>query len=159
MKQLAPFRFFFQENGRLRQGVLGGLIVGGILLVGLFLLFLQPWSARSTPQALAEDIQTLTVWDQYSKQVQQQLLANKRHWAAQDQIRIVHCNIDKVNEQLADGFLLFKTVNGNGKNIGDNEEEELYDITLGVEKNAWKITAILHCITDGCLNVTNFIIL
>lgn len=59
MKQLAPFRFFFQENGRLRQGVLGGLIVGGILLVGLFLLFLQPWSARSTPQALAEDIQTL----------------------------------------------------------------------------------------------------
>lgn len=123
-----------------------------------------PLLARSTVQVLTTYCNAITsgdeitVWDQYSKQVQQQLLANKRHWAARDQIRIVHCNRDKVNEQLADGFLLFKTVDGNGKNIGDNEEE-LYDITLDVEKNAWKITAILHCITDGCLNVTGFIIL
>src|SRR5262249_29896528 len=45
----------------------------------------------------------VTVWNQYSQQVQQQLRANKGRWAARDQIRIVHCTIDKVNEQLTDG--------------------------------------------------------
>jgi hypothetical protein len=55
------------------------------------------------------------------------------------------------------GFLLFKTVDGNGNKIGDNEEE-LYDMTLIVENNTWKIATILHCIADGCLNVTAFII-
>ena len=59
MKQHTPFRFFFQEKGRPRQHVLGGLIAGGILLVVLFLLFLQPWRARSTPPTLGEQVQTI----------------------------------------------------------------------------------------------------
>jgi len=122
-----------------------------------------PILARSTVQVLTtycnaiNSDDELTVWNQYSKHVQQQLLANKGHWAARYQIRIVRCSVDKVNEQLADGFLLFETVDGNGKKIGDNEAE-LYDMTLTVENNAWKITAILHCIADGCLNVTEFIV-
>ncbi len=122
-----------------------------------------PVLARSTVQVLTTYCNAInsgdkvTVWDQYSEHVQQQLRANKGHLKALDQIRIAHCNVDKVNEQLADGFLLFKTVDGNGNKIGDNEEE-LYDMTLTVENNAWKITTILHCIADGCLNVTEFIV-
>jgi len=59
MKQHVSFRFFVQEKGRLRQRVLGGLIAVGILLVVLFLLFLQPWKARSTPPTLGEQVQTI----------------------------------------------------------------------------------------------------
>ena len=49
----------FQQKGNQQQRVLGGIIAGVILLVVLSLLLWHPWTAKSTPVDLAEQVQTI----------------------------------------------------------------------------------------------------
>ncbi len=97
-----------------------------------------------------------TVWQQYAKTLQRQLLANKAQIAqAQYQRKIVHCTVNDLNERSAVGYLLLITVDGNGN--GDGMERP-YQLTLSVENHAWKITVISSCISDACLDVTHSVL-
>jgi hypothetical protein len=97
---------------------------------------------------------TATVWQQYSQQVQHQLLTNKTQTVhAQYQHKIVHCTVNDLNERSAVGYLMLTTVDGNGDGM-----ERPYQLTLSVENQAWKITMISYCISDGCLDVTYSVI-
>ncbi len=96
---------------------------------------------------------TVTVWEQYSKALQHQLTANKAQTPMQYQRyqrKIVHCTVNDLNKQSAVGYVLLKTLDGNGN--GDDIERP-YQLTLRVENDAWKITMISYCISDGCLDV------
>jgi len=101
---------------------------------------------------------TTTVWQQYSKALQHQLTANKAQTQTQYQRyqrKIVHCTVNDLNEQSAVGYLLLKTLDGNGN--GDDMERP-YQLKLRVENGAWKITMLSYCISDGCLDVTPSIV-
>jgi len=101
---------------------------------------------------------TATVWQQYSKALQHQLTANKAQTQTQYQRyqrKIVHCTVNDLNEQSAVGYLLLKTLDGNGN--GDDMERP-YQLKLRVENGAWKITMLSYCISDGCLDVTPSIV-
>jgi hypothetical protein len=97
-----------------------------------------------------------TVWQQYSLQLQQQLLTNKTQTAqAQYQRKIVHCTVNDLSERSAVGDLMLTTVDGNGN--GDGIERP-YQLTLSVENQTWKITKIAYCVSDGCLDVTHSVL-
>jgi hypothetical protein len=89
-----------------------------------------------------------TAWKQYTKTLQKERLERT---ASPGRITIVHCTVDDVSDRRASGFLLLKTVEGNGYTDGYDRP---YQFTLSIEDNAWKITRIDRCLSDGCLDVT-----
>jgi hypothetical protein len=96
-----------------------------------------------------------TAWNLYSQQAQLQLLANKTQTAAKNQWKFVQCRINTVSAQSAKGYLSIKMVDGNG--VGD-DFERIFQFTLIVEKNAWKIAKVAYCNIDACQDVMHLVI-
>jgi hypothetical protein len=93
-----------------------------------------------------------TAWEQYAKALQQ-----KRATPPPFQVRItiVHCQLEQVSDTSATGYLFLKTVGPNGYT---DDVERLFQFTLSVEVNAWKIAQTAPCLADGCLDDTGSLV-
>ena len=93
-----------------------------------------------------------TAWGQYAKALQKER-ADPPPFLVR--ITIVHCRVDQVSDTSATGYLFLKTIGPNG--YTDDYERD-FQLTLGVENGAWKITQIARCLSDGCLPNTTSVV-
>lgn len=66
-----------------------------------------------------------TAWKQYTKTLQKE---RSERTASPGRVTIVHCRVDDVSDRRASGFLLLKTVEGNGYTDGYVWLVHLYDV-------------------------------
>lgn len=65
----------------------------------------------------------------------------------------VSCDSTHIDVQGAIGFLLMQTSDSSGNSDGT---ARLYQFTLQVQDQAWKIQTIGYCMADGCLDFTGW---
>jgi hypothetical protein len=93
-----------------------------------------------------------TAWGQYAQALQKERTTPPLFLV---RITLVHCRVAQVSDTSAIGYLFFKTIGPNGYT---DDYERLFQLTLGVEHGAWKITQIARCLPDGCLPNTTFVV-
>jgi hypothetical protein len=91
-------------------------------------------------------------WGQYTKALQQKRATPPPY---QVRITIVHCQLEQMSDTSATGYLFLKTVGPNGY---IDDVERLFQFTLSVEENAWKIAQTARCLADGCLDDTTSLV-
>jgi hypothetical protein len=91
-------------------------------------------------------------WGQYANALQQKQATPPPY---QVRITMVQCQVEQVSDTSATGYLFLKTVGPNGYT---DDIERLFQFTLSVEENTWKITQTARCLADGCLDDTTSLV-